>query len=158
LSGALFAFVGFSVGRVLSRTCCSRCGYFADFSPLVDCVRLESARGKLERFLGRVGLKAVEIQFARIPSCAHFTPGWRRVAGCNVCLVGDAAAQVKVNSTDYDRLLDLLHEKRSAVGVLQSRPRREHRLPHSAGAAALPEFFRPGLAFESESLEASGGG
>ena len=32
----------------------------------------KSAHAKLERFLGRIGLKAVEMQSARIPSYAHF--------------------------------------------------------------------------------------
>ena len=51
---------------------------------------------RLERFLGRIGWKALELQSARIPAYRHFTRPWRRIAGCDVYLVGDAAAQVKV--------------------------------------------------------------
>jgi flavin-dependent dehydrogenase len=57
-----------------------------------------SARSRLERFLGRIGLKAVEMQSARIPSYSHSTRPWRRIAGCDVYLIGDAAAQVKVTT------------------------------------------------------------
>ncbi len=56
------------------------------------------ARNRLDRFLDRVGLKPVEMQSARIPSYAYFTRPWRRVAGCDVYLIGDAAAQVKVTT------------------------------------------------------------
>jgi digeranylgeranylglycerophospholipid reductase len=58
----------------------------------------KSARAKLERFLARIGLRAVELQSARIPAYQHFTRPWRRMAGCNVYLIGDAAAQVKVTT------------------------------------------------------------
>ena len=58
----------------------------------------KTARYRLERFLGRTGLKAVEMQSARIPSYRHLTRPWRRIAGCDVYLVGDAAAQVKVTT------------------------------------------------------------
>ena len=58
----------------------------------------KSAHAKLERFLGRIGLKAVEMQSARIPSYAHFVRDRRRIGGCDVYLVGDAAAQVKVTT------------------------------------------------------------
>ena len=58
----------------------------------------KSARNKLERFLARRGLKAMEMQSARIPSYTHFTRPWHRIAGCDVYLVGDAAAQVKVTT------------------------------------------------------------
>jgi digeranylgeranylglycerophospholipid reductase len=58
----------------------------------------KSARGKLERFLSRIGLKAVEMQSARVPSYTHFMRPWRRTAGCDIYLVGDAAAQVKVTT------------------------------------------------------------
>jgi flavin-dependent dehydrogenase len=58
----------------------------------------KGARSRLERFLGRIGLKAVEMQSARIPSYTHFTRPCRRTAGCDIYLVGDAAAQVKVTT------------------------------------------------------------
>ncbi|MEO6163528.1 MAG: hypothetical protein ABIP88_05260, partial [Candidatus Binatia bacterium] len=56
------------------------------------------ARNRLDRFLNRIGLKAVEMQSARIPTYAHLTRPWRRLAGCDVYLIGDAAAQVKVTT------------------------------------------------------------
>jgi digeranylgeranylglycerophospholipid reductase len=58
----------------------------------------KSARSKLERFLRRIGLKAMEMQAARVPSYTRFVGPWRRIAGCDVYLVGDAAAQVKVTT------------------------------------------------------------
>lgn len=58
----------------------------------------KEARVKLERFLARRGLKPLEMQSARIPSYTHFTRPWRRMSGCEVYLVGDAAAQVKVTT------------------------------------------------------------
>ena len=58
----------------------------------------KNARNRLDRFLNRVGLKPVEMQSARIPSYAYFTRPWRRMAGCDVYLIGDAAAQVKVTT------------------------------------------------------------
>jgi flavin-dependent dehydrogenase len=58
----------------------------------------KTARGKLERFLDRIGLKPVEIQSARIPAYTHLAHPWRRRAGAEIYLVGDAAAQVKVTT------------------------------------------------------------
>jgi flavin-dependent dehydrogenase len=58
----------------------------------------KSARSRLERFLARIGLKAVEIQSARIPCYSQRMQPWRRMSGCQVYLVGDAAAQVKVTT------------------------------------------------------------
>jgi flavin-dependent dehydrogenase len=58
----------------------------------------KTARAKLKRFLARVGLKAVEMQSARIPVYSHFARPWQRINGCDVYLVGDAAAQVKVTT------------------------------------------------------------
>jgi flavin-dependent dehydrogenase len=52
----------------------------------------------LERFLDRLGLKAEEIQAARIPLYAHRPRLWKRLSGCDVYLVGDAAGQVKVTT------------------------------------------------------------
>jgi digeranylgeranylglycerophospholipid reductase len=76
----------------------------------------KSARSRLERFLGRVGLKAVEMQSARIPSYAHATRPWRRIAGCDVYLVGDAAAQVKV--TTVGGLVTGLRGARAAANAI----------------------------------------
>ena len=58
----------------------------------------KSARARLERFLGRMGLKVLELQSARIPAYRHFTRPWRRLADCSVYLIGDAAAHVKVTT------------------------------------------------------------
>jgi flavin-dependent dehydrogenase len=79
----------------------------------------KSARGKLERFLARIGLKAVELQSARIPSYQHFTRPWRRMAGCNVYLIGDAAAQVKV--TTVGGLVTGLRGARAATDAILHR-------------------------------------
>ena len=40
----------------------------------------------------------MEIQSARIPCYSHRMQPWRRISGCHVYLVGDAAAQVKVTT------------------------------------------------------------
>ena len=58
----------------------------------------KSVRNKLARFLDRVGLKPVQMQSARIPSYSRVVRPWRRIGGCDVYLVGDAAAQVKVTT------------------------------------------------------------
>jgi flavin-dependent dehydrogenase len=58
----------------------------------------KDARSKLERFLNRMGFKAVEMQSARIPSYAHFIRPWQPRVGSNIYLIGDAAAQVKVTT------------------------------------------------------------
>ncbi len=58
----------------------------------------KTARSRLERFLGRIDLKAVEMQSARIPAYRYATQQWRKMSGANVYLVGDAAAQVKVTT------------------------------------------------------------
>jgi flavin-dependent dehydrogenase len=79
----------------------------------------KSARAKLERFLARIGLKAVELQSARIPSYQHFTRPWRRMAGCNVYLIGDAAAQVKV--TTVGGLVTGLRGARAAANAILGR-------------------------------------
>jgi digeranylgeranylglycerophospholipid reductase len=76
----------------------------------------KTARSKLERFLGRIGLKAVEMQSARIPSYMHSTRPWRRIAGCDVYLIGDAAAQVKV--TTVGGLVTGLRGARAAANAI----------------------------------------
>ncbi|HEY2918591.1 MAG TPA: NAD(P)/FAD-dependent oxidoreductase [Candidatus Binatia bacterium] len=76
----------------------------------------KTARGRLERFLGRIGLKAVEMQSARIPSYTHSTRPWRRVAGCNLYLIGDAAGQVKV--TTVGGLVTGLRGARAAANAI----------------------------------------
>ena len=58
----------------------------------------KTARGRLERFLGRIGLQAVDMQSARIPSYSLATQSWRKLSGADVYLIGDAAAQVKVTT------------------------------------------------------------
>ena len=79
----------------------------------------KSARSRLERFLGRIGLKAVEMQSARIPSYAHSTRPWRRIGGCEVYLIGDAAAQVKV--TTVGGLVTGLRGARAAANAILRR-------------------------------------
>jgi len=74
------------------------------------------ARRTLERFLGRMGLKAVEMQSARIPSYTHFIRPRRRLAGCDVYLIGDAAAQVKV--TTVGGLVTGLRGARAAANAI----------------------------------------
>jgi flavin-dependent dehydrogenase len=76
----------------------------------------KSARSKLEKFLSRIGLKAVEMQSARIPSYTHSTQAWRRIAGCDVYLIGDAAAQVKV--TTVGGLVTGLRGARAAANAI----------------------------------------
>ena len=78
----------------------------------------KSARVRLERFLGRIGWKALELQSARIPAYRHFARPWRRIAGCDVYLVGDAAAQVKV--TTVGGLVTGLRGARAAADAILS--------------------------------------
>ena len=77
------------------------------------------ARNRLERFLSRIGLKAVEMQSARIPAYAHLIRPWRRMAGCDVYLIGDAAAQVKV--TTVGGLVTGLRGARAAANAILRR-------------------------------------
>jgi flavin-dependent dehydrogenase len=79
----------------------------------------KSARSKLERFLRRKGWKAVELQSARIPAYQHFIRPRRRVAGCDIYLVGDAAAQVKV--TTVGGLVTGLRGARAAANAILRR-------------------------------------
>jgi digeranylgeranylglycerophospholipid reductase len=58
----------------------------------------KNAKQKLERFLSRRGLKAEDIQAARVPVYNHWTRPWRKISGSDIYLVGDAAAQVKVTT------------------------------------------------------------
>ena len=58
----------------------------------------KNAKANLERFLRRLNLKATEMQAARIPAYTYGTKPWRRIAGAEIFLVGDAAAQVKVTT------------------------------------------------------------
>jgi flavin-dependent dehydrogenase len=78
-----------------------------------------SARGKLEKFLARRGLKPLEIQAARIPVYTHWTRPSRKVAGAEIYLVGDAAAQVKV--TTVGGLVTGLRGARAAVNAIVHR-------------------------------------
>lgn len=50
-----------------------------------------TAKANLEAFLGRRGLAPLEIQAARIPIYAPTPRPWRRLAGCDIYLVADAA-------------------------------------------------------------------
>lgn len=76
----------------------------------------KDARGKLARFLDRYGFKAVDMQSARIPSYDHFIRPWRQVAGADVYLIGDAAAQVKV--TTVGGLVTGLRGARAAANAI----------------------------------------
>ncbi|HEX2227220.1 MAG TPA: NAD(P)/FAD-dependent oxidoreductase, partial [Candidatus Binatia bacterium] len=79
----------------------------------------KTARRTLERFLARIGLKALDMQSARIPAYAHSMRPWRRIAGCEVYLVGDAAAQVKV--TTVGGLVTGLRGARAAANAILRR-------------------------------------
>jgi digeranylgeranylglycerophospholipid reductase len=76
----------------------------------------KTARSRLERFLGRVGLRAVEMQSARIPSYTHSNRPWRRIGGSEIYLIGDAAAQVKV--TTVGGLVTGLRGARAAANAI----------------------------------------
>jgi digeranylgeranylglycerophospholipid reductase len=76
----------------------------------------KTARKKLERFLGRIGLRAVEMQSARIPGYTHSTRPWRRISGSQIYLIGDAAAQVKV--TTVGGLVTGLRGARAAANAI----------------------------------------
>jgi flavin-dependent dehydrogenase len=76
----------------------------------------KSARSRLERFLGRIGLKAVEMQSARIPGYTHSVRPWRRIGGSEIYLIGDAAAQVKV--TTVGGLVTGLRGARAAANAI----------------------------------------
>ena len=76
----------------------------------------KTARSKLERFLGRIGLTAVEMQSARIPSYTHSSRPWRRIGGSEIYLIGDAAAQVKV--TTVGGLVTGLRGARAAANAI----------------------------------------
>ncbi|MGH7888301.1 MAG: NAD(P)/FAD-dependent oxidoreductase, partial [Candidatus Binatia bacterium] len=65
-------------------------GFIADES--------SGAKKKLERFLGARSLKAAEIQAAWIPLSQSAHKPWRRISGCDIYLVGDAAGHVKVTT------------------------------------------------------------
>jgi flavin-dependent dehydrogenase len=73
----------------------------------------------LERFLAGLGLKPVEIQAARIPLYARGGRLWKRLAGCDVYLVGDAAGQVKV--TTVGGLVTGLRGARAVVDAILGR-------------------------------------
>jgi len=79
----------------------------------------KNARHRLDRFLGRNGLTAVDMQSARIPAYGYFTRPWRRLAGCDVYLIGDAAAQVKV--TTVGGLVTGLRGARAAANAILRR-------------------------------------
>ena len=76
----------------------------------------KDARSKLGRFLDRNNFKAVDMQSARIPSYDHFIRPWCRLSGCNIYLIGDAAAQVKV--TTVGGLVTGLRGARAAANAI----------------------------------------
>jgi flavin-dependent dehydrogenase len=65
-------------------------GFIADAST--------GAKRKLERFLNARGFKAAEIQAAWIPLSQSTHKPWRKISGCDIYLVGDAAGHVKVTT------------------------------------------------------------
>jgi len=77
------------------------------------------ARSKLAQFLSRRGLEPVEMQAARIPAYTHSTRPWRRMAGADIYLVGDAASQVKV--TTVGGLVTGLRGAKAAAGAILHR-------------------------------------
>ncbi len=87
---------------------CAVVGFIADEG--------KTARSKLERFLSRIGLKAIDMQSARIPSYRYSTQAWRRLAGGDVYLIGDAAAHVKV--TTVGGLVTGLRGARAAANAI----------------------------------------
>ncbi len=56
------------------------------------------AKNKLERFLNARGFRAAEIQAAWIPLSQSAHKPWRKISGCDIYLVGDAAGHVKVTT------------------------------------------------------------
>jgi flavin-dependent dehydrogenase len=76
----------------------------------------KSARSKLAKFLSRIGLKALDMQSARIPSYTHSTQTLGRISDCDVYLVGDAAGQVKV--TTVGGLVTGLRGARAAANAI----------------------------------------
>lgn len=74
------------------------------------------AKNKLERFLARRGLKPVEMQAARIPAYARSAQPRHRIAGADIYLIGDAAAQVKV--TTVGGLVTGLRGAKAAAGAI----------------------------------------
>ena len=77
------------------------------------------ARRKLTQFLSRRGMEPVEMQAARIPAYTHTTRPWRRMAGADIYLVGDAASQVKV--TTVGGLVTGLRGARAAADAILQR-------------------------------------
>ena len=57
-----------------------------------------TAKKKLERFVRAHGFRAGEIQAAWIPLSTPAHKPWRRISGCDIFLVGDAAGHVKVTT------------------------------------------------------------
>jgi flavin-dependent dehydrogenase len=78
----------------------------------------KTARSRLQRFLDRMGLKAVEMQSARIPTYSYATRQWRKLSGADVYLVGDAAAQVKI-TTVGGLVTGLRGAKAAATAILR---------------------------------------
>jgi flavin-dependent dehydrogenase len=78
----------------------------------------KDANAKLKGFLSRRGLKALDIQAARVPTYTRATQPWRRISDCDIFLVGDAAGQVKV-TTVGGLVTGLRGAKAAANAILQ---------------------------------------
>ena len=100
----------------------------------------KTATTKLKRFLARVGLKPVEIQSARIPTYRHFARPWRRTHGCDIYLVGDAAAQVKV--TTVGGLVTGLRGGKAAANAILGRAGYRRELRSLQGELSLHLLIR----------------
>jgi flavin-dependent dehydrogenase len=81
----------------------------------------KNTKQKLERFLFRLGLKAEDIQAARVPAYDHWTQPSRKISGSDIYLVGDAAAQVKV--TTVGGLVTGLRGARAAANAILRKTR-----------------------------------
>ena len=77
-----------------------------------------TAERKLERFLRAHGFRADEIQAAWIPLSTPAHKPWRRISGCDIFLVGDAAGHVKV-TTVGGLVTGLWGARAAAASILQ---------------------------------------
>ncbi len=98
------------------------------------------ARPMLENFLVDQGLKPLEIQAAWIPLFTRAHQPWRRVSGCNIYLVGDAAGHVK--GTTVGGLVTGLWGAKVAANAILRRADYEKELRHLRRELALHGLIR----------------
>jgi flavin-dependent dehydrogenase len=108
-----------------------------------------NTKQKLEQFLARRQLEAEEIQAVRVAAYSHWRRPWRSIAGCDVYLVGDAAAQVKV-TTVGGLVTGLRGAKAAANAILRRthylaelRPLRQELSLHLIIRSVLNRFHSP---------------